>query len=116
MATKPVGLPKTGGREKGTVNKKTADLLEKCEELGCDPFEVLLHFTKGDWESLGYEKPTVTKYTKDGSTWEEDVIPPELRMNAAKEACKYIYPQRKAVEHTSEQGLLIRLEDYLEKK
>lgn len=30
---------KTGGRVKGTPNKRTADVIERLEGLGCDPIE-----------------------------------------------------------------------------
>lgn len=30
---------KTGGREKGTLNRRTHDVMEKLEQLGCDPIE-----------------------------------------------------------------------------
>lgn len=34
----PKGHPKWGGRKKGSVNKRTS-VLEKCEEIGLDPFK-----------------------------------------------------------------------------
>jgi len=34
---RPVGLPKTGGRQRGTPNKATRAVAEKLEALGCDP-------------------------------------------------------------------------------
>ncbi|MEI7658898.1 MAG: hypothetical protein WCK33_12625 [Phycisphaerae bacterium] len=30
---------KTGGRTKGTPNKRTVEVMEKLEALGCDPIE-----------------------------------------------------------------------------
>lgn len=38
---RPVGLPKTGGRKKGTPNRATVILREKLAALGCDPPEEL---------------------------------------------------------------------------
>ncbi len=34
---RPRGLPKTGGRAKGTPNKRTQSVMERLEALGCDP-------------------------------------------------------------------------------
>ncbi len=39
---RPVGLPKTGGRAKGTPNRATAALKQKLAALGCDPAEELV--------------------------------------------------------------------------
>lgn len=108
---------KTGGRQKGTVNKKTQELQEIADKLNCNPFEILAHFANGDWKSLGYkaEERTVG-YTKQGDPIKEETIPPRLRCDAAKEAAGYLYPKRKAIEHTGKDGNPIQyqsLEDYL---
>lgn len=34
---RPWGLPKTGGRQKGTPNKATLTVQEKLDSIGCDP-------------------------------------------------------------------------------
>jgi hypothetical protein len=90
---------KLGGRIKGTPNKRTQTLLEIAEKNNCNPFEVLVWFASGDYESLGYLQ-TKTVTTKDGSTFEELTISPELRQKSARDACEYLHPKRKAVEHT----------------
>lgn len=38
---RPPGLPKTGGRQRGTPNKATVDVAEKLAALGCDPLKIL---------------------------------------------------------------------------
>lgn len=78
MAGKPKGLPKSGGRVKGVPNKTShaLELHEKCKARGIDVFELLLDFC-GE-------------------------APMELRLNAIKELMKYLYPQRKAIEHSGE--------------
>jgi len=43
---RPLGLPKTGGREKGTPNRDTAVLREKLVALGCDPTEELVKIAR----------------------------------------------------------------------
>lgn len=103
------------GRKKGTPNKTTQSLMEKCEKLGCDPFEILLRFAMGDWQGLGYESRQELKYTsEDGSAVYEDVISPELRQKSAKEASEYLYPKRKAVELSSDEdkGFRVIIDDY----
>lgn len=98
---KPSGSSKTGGRKKGTPNKATQTLKEKADQFGVDPFEILLRIAKADWKGLGYDKPTRTMLTKLGDDIEVDVIEPGLRVTAAKAACEYIYPKRKAIDHTT---------------
>ena len=43
---RPPGLPKTGGREKGTPNRDTAAVREKLVALGCDPTEELVKLAR----------------------------------------------------------------------
>lgn len=72
---KKKGSPKTGGRQKGTPNKKT---LEFSEALGSfDPVGALVEIYNqcGDWG---------------------------IKLGAVKEMLKYIYPQRKPVEASAE--------------
>lgn len=94
---------KTGGRNAGTPNKRTFDARALAEKKGCDPLEILLDIAKGDWKALGYKVKYVTKVNM-GIEYEEDVILLENRLNAAKEASKYIYSQLKAVELTGKDG------------
>ena len=91
---------KTGGRQKGTPNKRTVRAQELAEELGCDPLRVLMAIVQNDWEFLGYSSPEVTKVLKDGGTIVVDRIELDQRLQAAKEACQYLYPKLKAVEHS----------------
>lgn len=72
----PLGK-KFGGRTKGTPNKKTVSLQEKCDIVGLDPFEQMLIIA---------------------STADEQ----NLRFHALKELCQYLYPKRKAIEHSGE--------------
>lgn len=101
------GSPKAAGsgRKKGTVNKNSAPLRAKAEELGIDPFEVLLYFVAGDWEKLGYDsRMEVVGYSQYGDEIEDYTITPELRQKAAKDACEYLYPKLKATEHSGPNG------------
>lgn len=96
--------PEGAGRKKGTPNKRASDLAERAKELNVDPFDVLLFFTKGDWKALGYKASTETKVNHLGIEYEVERITPEMRLQAAKEASQYIYPKRKALEHTGANG------------
>lgn len=90
------------GRPKGVPNKRTQDLFELAEKLECNPFEVLLHFAKGDYQALGYEERQFKTYGtgEDSYTIDELTISPELRQKSAKDACEYLFPKRKAIEHS----------------
>ncbi len=79
----PKGHKRYGGRSKGTLNKNKKALRDVAASRNVDPFEVLCLFAAGDADALGLPE-----------------VPPELRLQAAKEACKYLHPQLKAVDHT----------------
>lgn len=85
--------PEGAGRKKGTLNRQTVALEEICEKHKINPFEAMI---------------------KLALTTDKD----ELRFNALKELCQYLYPKRKAVEvsNSSEEGFKIILEDYIIKK
>lgn len=65
--------PEKSGRKKGTPNKNTQTLLEKCEEKGVDVFCGLLELAKHQDDSI--------------------------RFSALKEVAQYLFPKRKHVEH-----------------
>jgi len=75
--SRPLGLPKTGGRVRVTPNRKSADLLRRLKRIGCDPIEGLARIAL------------------------DPEIRPELRMRCFAELAQYIYPKRKAVEADS---------------
>lgn len=88
------------GRPKGSPNKKTKNLFEIAERLECNPFEVLLHFTKGDYQALGYPEfqQKIVGKGENAEMVEELTISPELRQKSAKDACEYLFPKRRSVE------------------
>jgi hypothetical protein len=94
--------PENAGRKAGTPNKPTQELKELAEKLGVNPFEILLHFAKGDYEALGLPESVVASYTKDGDPLPKPSISPELRQKSAKDACEYLFPKLKQVEHTGD--------------
>lgn len=110
---------KSGGRTKGTPNKDPLQLEERAKALGVDVFEVMVHFTSGNYEKLGYINETYIRESHDGkSTTLGYTITPEMRMKAATELMKYIYPQKKALELSTDpvKGFKIIVEDYSSKK
>ncbi len=84
---RPRGLPKTGGRAKGTPNKRTQSVMERLEALGCDPIEGLAHIAMNKKQKLGVRKD----------------VPIELRAQMYKELAQYVAPRRKAVEIEDEE-------------
>lgn len=105
------GRKKTGGRKKGSLNKRPLALLDKANELGIDPFEILLLFADERWKELGYPARTVTKCSPDGTPYEEYIISPELRQRSASDAAQYVHAKRKAIELSGENGEAIQIED-----
>ena len=86
------------GRPHGAYNKHRMDAQAKAEELGIDPFEILLLFAANKWQALGYESPSKTMHTAEGNEYDVPVISPELRVNAAKDATNYILAKKKSLE------------------
>ena len=74
---------KTGGRQKGTPNRRTADVAERLEAMGCDPIE-------------GMAKLAM-----------DEAIEPALRGRLFGELAQYIYPKRKALEYSIEPSATI---------
>lgn len=85
-------------RPKGAKSKRTFPAEELAKSLGIDPFRVLLHASVGDWKALGYPSEYETKYTKDGVPYEDRIVTIDHRIQAASQASKYLYPQKKAIQ------------------
>lgn len=97
------GNPK--GKPKGALSHQNREASRIAAELGIDPFIILLHFAANNWEVLGYKSEYGVKYSVSGDPYDVPTIEPELRVSAAKEACKYIIPQLKSVEHSASDGI-----------
>jgi hypothetical protein len=69
---------KTGGRVRGTPNRRTAELQERLEELGIDPVLGLAHIAK------------------------DPCVSAELRARVLIDLMSYIWPKRKALDIASE--------------
>ena len=71
---------KTGGRVAGTPNRKTKELVDLLELLGCNPIEGMARIAMDEQHS------------------------PELRGRMFAELAGYLWPKRNAVELTGEDG------------
>lgn len=93
---------KSGGRPKGSLNKRTEEAQFIAARLKIDPFEIMLHFAAGNWKELGYDSPQKEISIGEGQTLFVDRIDEQLRQKAAKDALPYLRPQLKSVELTGD--------------
>jgi hypothetical protein len=87
---RPSGLPKTGGRQKGTPNRATSELKQKLAALGCDPLAELV------------------KIARDVN------IPVNARVFIYSTLLPYEYPKRKPMEDSNEESLVINVNTSLD--
>lgn len=86
-----------GGRPSGTLGSKTLQAIGILAEKGCDPLGILCDIAMGAKMTCGI--------TIEGMPMEVEVYPTlDHRKDAAKELCQYVYPKRKAVEHSGIDG------------
>jgi hypothetical protein len=71
---------KTGGRQAGTPNKRTLDVVERIAALGCDPIAGM------------------ARIAMDSTT------PVDVRARMFAELAGYVAPKRRAIEHSAEGG------------
>ena len=78
---------KTGGRTRGTPNKKTLEIQDRLCSIGCDPIQGMADLAMDANNS------------------------PELRGRMYAELAQYVAPKRKAVEHShaDEQSIIFNL-------
>lgn len=80
------------GRAKGTTNKKTQDVIDKLNAIGCDPILGMAE--------IAAEARTVGDNVLAGSMY--------------KELAQYVAPKRKAIEHTGADGGSIAIDNKFE--
>jgi antitoxin component of RelBE/YafQ-DinJ toxin-antitoxin module len=85
--------PEGAGRKPGTPNRATSEAKRLAEEMGVDPFQVLLLFVKGDAEALDLPVHQLADGTE-----ARRAVPLDMRLDAAKAAVQYLLPKRKALE------------------
>lgn len=104
------------GRPKGSKNIRSITVEMIAARFKIDPFEVLMMIAAGDWKGLGYKEETKTSFAASGIEFEEPWIKLSDRVQAAKEAAKYLYSQKQSVQvSTGESGIKIIIEDYSKK-
>lgn len=84
------------GRIKGSQNRRTRMVEDIASKYDLDPFEVLMKVVNADWEGLGYPAQTYEEYGKEFSNTRL-YITPEDRIQAAKDACAYLYAKKQAL-------------------
>lgn len=87
---RPIGLPKSGGRQKGTPNKATLTIEEKINATGCDPLVELAKIAMNQ------------KY------------PLEIRVRCLGELASYLYPKRKPVDAPNHERPVINVNTNLD--
>lgn len=89
---------------KGAKSKFNQDVEATAKRLKIDIFEVILLYAKGDWKEL--------------DLFNQNSISPEMQLQAAIQAAKYLYPQKRSVEisNKEDQGFNIIIKDYTVKK
>jgi hypothetical protein len=88
--------PKNAGRKKGTPNKVTLDAIEELQRMGHEP--IIEHVRIFNQAMASYN----AKKKKNNDYGAASCLDVAVRANA--EIMKYIYPTRKAVEHTGQNG------------
>lgn len=80
---------KTGGRSKGTKNKRTQEVIDILNRLDCSPIEGLANIATISMEREDYA----------------------LAGNMYKELSQYIFPKRRAIEVSAEVNSSLEIED-----
>ena len=80
------------GRPPGIPDRRSRGAEARAEELGIDPFAVLLLLAGDRWAELHLGEPEVDAHGR------RRHVPLELRLKAAKEAAAFLHPKLKAVE------------------
>src|SRR3954451_15984279 len=97
---------KTGGRRRGTPNRRTGEVAERLAALGCDPIELMAAIAMGDVPCPACDGSGEFAGSRGGpaETCEachgrgKELIRAELRAKMLAELAGYVYPKRRAVE------------------
>jgi hypothetical protein len=87
---RPLGLPKTGGRQKGTPNRVTLALVEELDAIGCDPLIELAKIAMNEKNPI------------------------EIRVRCFSEIAPYVYPRRKPVDAPNHERPVINVNTNLD--
>lgn len=89
--------PPGAGRKKGTKNKKTVDFLLVLERNNFDPGEELIYVYN--------EAKSLYKMWRKKKAYSSALDSLETMQSTADKICQFVYPKKKAVEHTGEVGI-----------
>jgi len=103
------------GRPKGSKNFRSFDAEILAKETGIDPLRLTFYVAAGKWKEAGFEEEYIYVERPDGSTKSRPVITPEMRLEAMKCGCKYLYSAKQSAELSVPEGIKIILEDYSKK-
>ena len=88
--------PQGSGRKKGTLNKRSVEVRDQLEELGCNPIAFLAATVLNDRKFLGLA---------DGKDAPD--VPLKYREDAARDLLQYIAPKLKSIDFKSSDGSAI---------
>ncbi len=107
---------KSGGRIKGSANKKTVEVIETLAKMKCDPITGMAKIAMGK-SALDAGAMRIVKKIRAALKGEKDQLEffellltswrkssPELQAKMFSELAQYIYPKRKAIEVTGPGG------------
>lgn len=94
---RPAGSPKTGGRQAGTPNKRTRDILEILDKANYCPITTLM------W--VEEQAREIFEMRKRNTNWSGALVALDQAESAASEIAQYTLPKKKAVEHSGEVGV-----------
>lgn len=110
-AGRQLGTTKTGGRIKGSTNKKTLEVIDTLAKLKCNPIEGMAKIAMDDRAPLDTKNRKMVKELRDLLKGKPDLLEffemvlaswqgyaPELRAKMYSELAQYVFPKRKAVE------------------
>lgn len=85
------------GRKKGTLNRKTAEVMEVMKAHNFDPAQALIYCHD--------EAKKIFEYRKKKGNLVGALIALDRMESPAAELAQYIYPKKKAIEHSGEVGV-----------
>ena len=98
---RPKGIAKTGGRQKGTPNKRTVEAIEIMNKLDFNPLEKMVFM---------YQK-AMDEFEVDRSDFRFRYL--DIASNQLKEFAQYVYPKRKSIEGPNGENIGQSLVDIL---
>lgn len=90
--------PKNSGRKKGVRNKKAVEFQLILDQYNFSPGEELIYVYN--------EAKEIYKTRKKNKNYAGAMVSLDTMSSTADKICQYVYPKKKAIEHTGEVGIL----------